>query len=482
MATTEDQARAQLGPLSGVLDHRVPQAQKLDEYAEGEFPLPPLIQDERVTRAYRKLMGLSTSNWPKLIVDSAEERIEVQGVRFGDADADQDVWDIWQANGLDAESSMLHQSVLTTGRGYAIVWGDGSRDPQPKITYEHASTCAVEYQPGSRRQRRSAIRRWRENGVWCANLYRPEAIYKFQAPDDADGVPAADKWVRRVVANESWPLVNPLGEVPVVEFAVNRTLRPAQFGTGQGEFATHLDHIDRINYKTFCGLVALTWSGFPLRALIGLPIRWKQNADGTDATDPNTGQKIPLPPFDVVSSSITQIEDPNGKLVQLPEANVGNYSPAEDIKHLAALTKTPAHYLLGEMVNLSADAIRAGEAALISKVRSHHRSLGESHEEVARLALRVKNPDDPRGHDQSAQIIWRDPESRSLAERADAAVKLAKTALPWQVIASMVLGMTPQEITRAEAGRSSDAMTALLEAAKGTANGNGQQAPAALSG
>jgi hypothetical protein len=90
------------------------------------------------------------------------------------------------------------------------------------------------------------------------------------------------------------------------------------------------------------------------------------------------------------------------------------------------------------------------------------RSLGESWEDVTRLALRVKNPDDPRGQDAQAQIIWKDPESRSLAERADAAVKLASINMPWQTIGSMVLGMTPQEIARADADRGSDVLSSLL--------------------
>lgn len=246
----------------------------------------------------------------------------------------------------------------------------------------------------------------------------------------------------------------------MVEFAVNRSLRPSPFGTARGEFQAHISHIDRINYKVFTGLVALTWSGFPLRALIGLPLKYEQNDDGT--TKIVDGKKVPIKPFDAIASALVQIEDPAGKLQQLPEANIKNYSPEEDIKHLAALTKTPAHYLLGEMVNLSADAIRAGEAGLISKTRRHHRSLGESHEDVTRLMLRVQDRDDERSRDMGAEMIWADPESRSLAERADAATKLASINMPWQVIGEMVLGMTPQEISRADAGRGSDVLNAIL--------------------
>lgn len=465
MPTETDQLLAQLKRYSEVLDGRVPQVRELEDYRDGNHPLPPLVQDTKLTNAYRTLMQLSGSNWPGLIVGSVEERLEIQGVRFGDEEADDDVWSIYQANGLDAESSMLHDSTLTTGRGYAIVWGDGTRDPQPKITLEHASLCVVEYEPGSHRKRRGALRRWKDGGSWYANLYTPEFLFKFQAAGE-DCPTEMTAWQRREVIGEEWPLPNTLGEVPVVEFAVNRSLRPAPFGTGRGEFATNLRHIDRINYKVFSGLVALTWSGFPLRYVIGDPIFYEKKDDGSD------DKTKPIAPFDAVASAVAQFTNKDAKVGQLPEANVDNYSPEMDIKHLAALTKTPAHYLLGEMVNLSADAIRAAEAGLISKVRRHHRSLGESWEEVTRLALRVKDPEDPRGHDEKAQIIWKDPESRSLAERADAATKLASIDMPWQGIASLVLGLTPQEIARLDAQRGSDVLTEILKQGEQSQNGN----------
>jgi hypothetical protein len=464
---SETELKEQLHRLSEALSKRSPQIATLDRYYEGEHPLPPLIQDERVSRAYRKLMRMANANWPALIVDSVQERLEVQGVRFGDQAADDEAWQIWQANSLDAGSSMLHQSTLIDGRAFAIVWGDGSQDPQPEITVEHGSLCIVEYEPGPLGRRRAALRRWCDGKNWFANLYRRDGIYKFKSSAESEQLPSTvDGWVRHDVDGEDWPLENPLEDIPVVEFAVNTSLRPNPFGTAAGEFERNLRHIDRINYKVFCGLVALTWSGFPLRALIGDPIEYEPEKDG-DGKVKVDGDGDPIekakPPFDVSATGIVQLENPDGKLVQLPEAKIDNYSAEEDIKHLAALTKTPAHYLLGEMVNLSADAIRAAEAALVSKVHQHHRSLGESWEDVIRLALRVKNPDDPRGQDTSAEIIWRDPESRSLAERADAATKLASIGMPWSVIASKVLGMSPQEIARAESQQSALMLESLIK-------------------
>jgi hypothetical protein len=78
-----------------------------------------------------------------------------------------------------------------------------------------------------------------------------------------------------------------------------------------------------------------------------------------------------------------------------------------------------------------------------------------------RLALLVENPADARATAIDAEVRWKDPESRSQAEQADAAVKLANI-LPWQALAEKVLGATPQQIAQWESQRASDQIGALM--------------------
>lgn len=448
---TEDELRAQLGPMCSELDRRARCARTLDNYYDGRHPVPDAVTASRAQKAYLRLLKLADTNWPQLIVDSVEERLEVQAIRLGDDQVDGRVWELWQANSLDADSGLVHQSALTAARSFVIVWPGVNGGP-PTATPEHSSTCIVQYATGSRRERVAALRRWRDGDMWYATLYRPEGVYKFHGKntDGTGNSPDADGWQRRDVPGETWPLPNPFGRsIPMVEFAVNRRLRPSSFGVAYGEFETNTGHIDRINYAMFSQIVAMTWSGFPMRALIGDPIT--RDDDGN-----------PLKPFDIVADSLVQIENPDGKLMQLPEANLENYGTTIDryVEQLAALTKTPAHYLLGKLVNVSADAIRAAEAGLVSKVRRHHRSLGESWEDVARLLLTADGQSIPDSA-VSAEVVWKDPESRSMAERADAASKLSPI-LPWQAIAGKVLGASPQEIAEWEAAKASDGLTAAL--------------------
>ena len=56
------------------------------------------------------------------------------------------------------------------------------------------------------------------------------------------------------------------------------------------------------------------------------------------------------------------------------------------IRHLAAITQTPPHYLLGSLVNLSAEALAAAESGLQRKIKEKREVLGEGYEQAFRVA------------------------------------------------------------------------------------------------
>lgn len=466
MAETDDALRGWLKKLNDELDRRMPTVNKLDRYFDGDHPPPNHVKTIRAETEYKELLAQAVTNWPELIVSSVKQRLAVTGFRFADEGADSDVWDLWQRNALDARSGLVHEATLVNGRAFAIVWSDGKGGV--KITPEHASTTVVAYATDGH-TREAALRRWQDGSRWYCTLYLPTGIYKFQGPEKEGTVPLPDKWERRQPGDESWPLANPLRVVPVVEFAVNRSLRPAAYGTARGEFQRVTPIIDRINTTIFCGLLAQAYASFPVRALIGVEPDYEPRVDseGDPVLDENNEQIVdPVSPINNLAvDRLITVEDPDAKFISLPESNLKNYIEAAEshVRHLAAITQTPAHYLLGEMVNLSADAIRAAEAGLISKISGHKIGLGESWEEVMRLALRVLDPDDPRGQQIDGETLWKSSESRSLAEQADAATKL-QTILPGEAVWERLLDATPQEMARWRSLAADAALTGLLAA------------------
>lgn len=449
---------AQAAKLSTHLDGRARQYRLLDRYYGGTPPFPPAIAAAKMTKAYKMLMPVAEAPWGQLVVDSVLDRLEVSGIRSDAKDVDDAVWGAWQDNQMDSESKLAHSSAMISGRAFALVW-PGEED-SPDISLDSSEQMIVQYMEGSRRKRVAALRRWVEDdGDVCATLYRPEAIYKFEqgdasdARDDGSGgvTTGTDNWVPRVEGEEPWPLPNPFGVVPVVELAVNRRLKPGSFGFARGEYEQCLGLIDRINLLTFLGLVVAFWLGFPLRGIIG--DRILRDDDGNA-----------IPPVVADAGHLFQLENPDAKIVEYQAADRNNLSIYPELGQLAAITKTPRHYfpLEGKLANLSADAIRADEGGMHAKVHDHKGSLGEGWEDMLRLAGIMF--DTPLELSPRAELLWRDSESRSLAERASAAAQL-KDILPWQALAEDVLGATQDEIARWEAQRSSDALTTLISAA-----------------
>jgi hypothetical protein len=110
---------------------------------------------------------------------------------------------------------------------------------------------------------------------------------------------------------------------------------------------------------------------------------------------------------------------------------------------LAAQTRTPPHYLLGQVVNASGDALKVAEAGLVSKCRRKILYFSDPWEEAMALALTATGRHDVRASD--VESMWSDPERTSLAELVDASVKKRTLGIPLETI-WLELGYTPDQI------------------------------------
>lgn len=473
----------QLKALLGELDRRRPACRKQKAYYTGDCPLPAAVVRARVTKAYRMLMPMAEAPWGSLVVDSVQDRLEASGISSpkGDESSDAALWGVWQDNQMDAESKLANAEALTCGRAFGLVTPVPGESPE--ISLDTAEQMVVQYREGSRRHRVGALRRWEdEDDNILATLYRADGVFKFrqsseQSRSSAKFQVGSEWWEPRGDNTADWISGNPLGVVPVVELAVNRRLQPGSFGYARGEYEHCTGLIDRINLLTFLGLVVAFWQGFPLRAVVGQQINWEFMVDDDGAplfeADGKTQRRRAVPPFDAMADSVAQFEDPTAKLAQFDAADRGNLSVLEELGQLAMITKTPRHYFptAGGFSNLSADAIRADEGGLNAKVVGHKSSLSEGYEELLRvcgLALPERVILSPR-----AQLAWQDHEARSMAERADAAVKL-QTILPRAVIWERMLNATKEDVASWNGMQIGDVMGEALrqlttEAARGPA-------------
>jgi hypothetical protein len=164
--------------------------------------------------------------------------------------------------------------------------------------------------------------------------------------------------------------------------------------------------------------------------------------------DPVTGRPIGEERFLASVSRLWTSEDPDTKFGQFPESDLSNYVKAIEmmIQHVAAITRTPPHYLLGQAGSFpSGDSLAATETGLVAKVKRKMKNFSPAWEEALRLAFRLKK--DPRGK-QLADTVWADPEQRIRAARIDAAVKMTTIGVPQDMIWEEI-GMSPSQIVRA---------------------------------
>ncbi|GAB1326982.1 phage portal protein [Streptomyces sennicomposti] len=425
----------------------VPGLDRLQAYAEGRAPLPHVPGVDPAEA--REWMKDARTNWTALVIDSPAERLGVEGFRFGDdSKADDDANRIWQENSMDAESELVHYGAMSQRRSFVLVEDDGAGNP--RMLHKSARQVAVARDPHNPRKIAAGLYMYLDDwtGQSRATLWTPDEVHEFVSeltelafPLRAVRLDSWDFWTLPSGKDTSGP--NALKQVPLVPFVNRRNRRP----DGYAEHEDVLSIQNRITTGVIQLMAAGRYGAFKQRWAAGLEVD----------EDPLTGQKIQ--PFKLDIKTLWTTDDHDVKFGEFAATDLRPYVAAVQsaVQDLAAISKTPPHYLLGQVVNVSGDALKAAETGLASKVKSKQREYGESWEEVMRLAFRVMG--DARADEMGAETIWADSESRTVSELADAAVKKGAAGVPWRQRMED-LGYTPQQIARMEIDRASDAMLA----------------------
>ena len=408
--------------LYDALCKRSAETKLFDDYYECEHPLPFL--HEKARNPFRRLLKMSRANYMELVVDALVGRLEVAGFQSDvDGEADKRAWGLWQDNNLDGGSQLAFLEAAIRGDAYLLVSPPSGRQQGMQITPEHPTQVITEAMPGSPGEMAAALKLWLDDwtGMLCATVYLPTALYKFEAKEPKHG--QKPRWERREVAGEDWGAANILGEVPFGELAN----RPRMLKPGASELRSVTGIQDRINKTIADRMMTQEFAAFPQKWVTGMEIPVDEN-----------GQDIE--PFDVAVNKILIAEENGAKFGQFAAADLTGYLKGKeaDVHDIAAITSTPPHYLLGSMINLSAEALKAAEAGLIHKIYQRRRFLEEGLERTMRLAGFAAS---------DARIVWKSPEWRTEGELVDALVKMSTLGVPREVLWER-WGATPQEIER----------------------------------
>lgn len=428
MPITEPQARELVERLSRELRNRQADVTRWNSYYDGEQPL------KYMTDAWKQQHGTRYSgfsdNWVAVVANSPAERLAVSGVRLtGETKADEDLWRVWQINAGDAESSAGFIDVQVASRSYVLVWGD--EDGEPEVTWESPSEMMVAYVPGSHRKRAAALKVWREDdSTEHATLYLPDEVWKFRRATNVTRlhVPGVDPftWRPRELAEEANPQPNPMGIVPVVELPN----RPRNDGTARSEVAGVAAMQDAVNLLWSYLFVTADFASFPQRVVLG------QDSPKVPILD-DKGQvvgtrEVPLDKFG--QDRVVWLTGKDTTVAQWDAADLEQFTKIIEVQvgHIAAQTRTPQHYLVGKMANLSAEALTAAETGLVKKVGEQQLFLGPRVAEVFRLIALVQGDAGKAKAILSGKVLWRDAEARSDSQVADKIIKLRQAGFPFR--------------------------------------------------
>jgi hypothetical protein len=456
MPITPDQAADWVDELHGALVNRRTDIEKHDAYYEGKHPLQ--FASEQFRKAFGGLFDSFSDNWCGVVVDAKAERLEVAGFRAdGQRDADRATWDLWRKHELDSESNGAFVDGLVSGRVFGLAW-EGPEGEE--ITFEHASQAIVGYKPGTR-QRIAGLKCWSDDTTDYATLYTVDELWKFERPRQktesglyvstfGDG-----KWRQRIVADEPWPLEHSLGAVPLVEIPNRKRLRSEP----TSEIASVIPVQDAVNLLWSHLITASDFAAFPQRVVLGAeqPMERKYDNDGNVVSE----QPIPLERFR--QGRIWWLDDENAKIDEWAAADLSNYTKVIElaVQHIAAQTKTPPDYLLGQMANLSGEALTAAERGLVSAVVERQNAFQGGIRELMRLGHIAAG--DPAAAEAITRgtVVWKDPQYRTEGEHVDALMKMKSLGVPDEVIWERIPGVDQTEIERWKALQADQVSRAL---------------------
>lgn len=334
----------------------------------------------------RNLAAKARTNYLPKVLDEYAGGCIVQGYKDGRAEQNSPAWAWWQANGLDGRQAGLNRATFAYGIGYGtVVPGDLA----PKMRFRSPLTMTAVFEDPIDDE-------WPVYALDCTSglwrLYDDECVYSM--PDGGTGNVT-------VAAHE-------LGVCPVVRYRDRMLLEDDPMGIIEPLIPVQ----GRVDETTYDLLIAQHYAAFKQRAIIG----WvpKSEEERLKAS----------------ASSLWTFEDSpeDVKMFEFTESDLSKY--IDSARSAKADMASISHLALQDIdsssvANLAADAIsllKSSKDDLIGEMRT---SLGESHEQLLRLAA-VAAGDDTAAADMSSSVRWKDNSARSLAQVADALGKAAQ--------------------------------------------------------
>lgn len=452
MSITAKEASARVEALYQELQARRPSIDKRERYFNGDQPL--CYASEEFKKFHGQRFKGWSDNWCGVVGSAAPELTEFSAIHLGDdvddlSDDERTLLRDWNINDGQSKSAQGFLSGAVTSRSFALVWGNG--DDEPVLTWEHASQAIVGYHDDG--SQRDGLKVWIDDKLEFATYYTHEEVWKFERArtyvnnrtesgiilPDSFGLAAG--WVPREVGGEVWPLRNPMGVMPLVEFGNRPVLGKGPISDIEGTIAAQ----DAINLMWAYLFGAADFASMPARVVMG------QEPPSIPVLDENgqvVGKKL-VSPEDLTKGRMLWLTGQNTTISQWDSAKLDVFTGVVDVlvKHVGAQTKTPLNYL-GALANVNGETLDGLRIPLHNKVRDGHKHLNGPQREVFRRFALARGNTAVAEACRTAVIGWKNPETATDAQTSDAALKDKQIGWSAAGILERRYGMSQQEIDK----------------------------------
>lgn len=406
---------------------------------------PPLVVPKSVPAEVLELLKIGRVNICDLVVNSLGQSTFMDGFRTanGRGDAVQAFWDVWQRNRFDRDQTGVYRASFAYGTSYVTVT-PGNTAPVMRGVSPRRLTAMYGEDPD-----------WpmwalEKTGPDTWRMFDEEVVYFLGQRDEMSPNGMPRKSLVHLETREHGVRVHGEPACPVVRYQTEIDLDADDEVDDEpvaGQVVPLMKLQDQIDLTTFELLVAQHYAAFKQRYILG----W---------VAPDERTKLSMG----ASQTWTFKDHPDDMQVgELTETDLKGYLESREasLRHAASLSQTPAHELIGELVNLSAEALAAAEAGRDRKVDEAKTLLGESNEQVAQAVGSLVGqtiPDD-------AQSVWRNTSASAFNATVDGLGKLATMlGIPPQELWELVPGATLQDVDRWKATfEQGDAFSRLSE-------------------
>ena len=338
------------------------------DYYDGDQPL--MYTASRLNDIFAELDSPTfVENWCAVVIDAANDRINIASVGSKDATDDKLIKETWEELELDLEASDVHEAALVIGESFVIAWPP--EEGEIDVFYNDPRLVHLFYDPANPRKKWYAAKWWVAGDEYIRmTLYYPDRLEYYRSTGKAANVASSKAFVSynpgEIEGGEV--AANPYEEIPVFHFRPERR-------KVKGDLVNVIPPQNGINKLVTDLMVAAEYGAFKQRYIIA-------NAD-TSNLENSPGMIWEIPAGDGMGQQTS--------VGEFDATELSNYIDAID--HLAAsvavISRTPKHFIMQGSNDLSGEALIAMEAPLNKRCQDHIDKFVPVWKELIQFMLKV---------------------------------------------------------------------------------------------